>query len=104
MWFTSYLTNRKQKVVLDGHSSSTAIIISGVPQGSILGPLLFSLYLDPLTMISLSPGSQMLLYADDILLYYPIRNQLDVPDLQGDIDVISNWVNTAGLTLNQSKT
>ncbi|XP_064390046.1 uncharacterized protein LOC135337956 [Halichondria panicea] len=103
-WFTSYLTNRKQKVVLDGHSSSTANVNSGVPQGSILGPLLFSLYIDPLTRIPLSPGSQLLLYADDILLYSPIRNEFDVLDLQGDIDAIANWVNTAGLTLNQSKT
>ncbi len=104
MWFTSYLTNRKQKVVLDGHSSSTANVTSGVPQESILGPLLFSLYIDPLTRIPLSPGSQLLLYADDILLYSPIRNEFDVLDLQGDIDAIANWVNTASLTLNQSKT
>ena len=77
MWFTSYLTNRKQKVVVDGHSSSTANVTSGVLQGSILGPLLlkFSLhmYLDPLTRIPFSPGSQMLWYSDDILLYHPIN-------------------------------
>ena len=100
MWFTSYLTNRKHKVVLDGHSSSTANVTSGVRQGSILGPLLlnFSLYLDPLTRIPLSPGSQILLYADDIILHHPIRNQLDVFDLQGDIDAMGQYC------WNQSKT
>ncbi len=46
----------------------------------------------------------LLLYADDILLYSPIRNKFEVLDLQGDIDAIANWVNTAGLSLNQSKT
>ena len=97
MWFTSYLKNRKQKVILDGHSSSTANVTSGVPQGSILGPLLFSLYIDPLTRIPLSPVSQLLLYADDTPLYSPIRNEYDVLDLQGDIDAITNWVNTATL-------
>ncbi len=81
MWFTSYLTNRKQKVVLDGHSLSTANVTSGVPQESILGPLLFSLYIDPPTRIPLSPGSQLLLYADDILLYSPIRNEFDVLEI-----------------------
>ncbi len=103
-WFKSYLTNRKQKVVLDGQSSCTSNVISGVPQGSILGPLLFSIYMDPLTRISLSPGSQLLLYADDILLYRPIHHQQDVPALQSDINAISNWIALAGLSLNPTKT
>ena len=67
-WFRSYLSNRSQRVVLDGHSSTIHAVTSGVPQGSILGPLLFSIYLNPLTNISLSRDSTLILYADDIVL------------------------------------
>ena len=49
-WFQNYLSNRQQKVVLDGHESSTAHVASGVPQGCILGPLLFTISMDPITM------------------------------------------------------
>ena len=72
-----YLSSRQQCVVLEGHSSSPANISSGVPQGSILGPLLFILYMDSINDVPLSPLSQdskLLLYADDILLYSPIRH------------------------------
>lgn len=69
-WFRSYLLNRSQKVVIDGCSSAVHAVTSGVRQGSILGPLLFSIYLNPLTNIPLSHGSTLILYADDI--YSPI--------------------------------
>ena len=73
-WFSSYLTGRSQRVVLDGCSSASLPIHSGVPQGSILGPLLFSIYINPLASLSLSSSTRLLLYADDILLYKPIRS------------------------------
>ena len=67
-WITDYLTQRKQ-VVVDGTSSSQVLVSSGVPQGSVLGPLLFSIYIDDITRITLSPRSNIVLYADDVLLY-----------------------------------
>ena len=67
-WFTSYLSGRSQQVVLDGCSSSCVPVSSGVPQGSILGPLLFCIYMNPIASIPLSSTSRLLLYADDILL------------------------------------
>ncbi len=103
-WFTSYLTSRRQQVVLDGCSSSRVPVTSGVPQGSILGPLLFSIYVNPIALLPLSSMSRLLLYADDILLYKPISSAADVTTFQADIDSVCEWISTAGLKLNASKT
>ena len=67
-WITSYLTERKQKVVINGETSETASVLSGVPQGSVLGPLFFLIYVDGVMNLPVSGGSQLVLYADDILL------------------------------------
>ena len=63
-----YLKNRQQKVVVGGEESETIPMIPGVPQGSVLGPLLFLIYTDGVTRIPLSEGSKLVLYADDMLL------------------------------------
>jgi len=68
-WFSNYLTDRQQRVVLDRVSSSLTQITSGVPQGSILGPLLFICFMNSISSLPLSPGSKLVLYADDIVLY-----------------------------------
>ena len=104
-WFQNYLSNRQQKVVLDGHESSTAQVASGVPQGSILGPLLFTISMDPITSLSLSKDSNIILYADDILLYKPITSYNDaIALLQSDINMVTNWLSDCGLKLNPAKT
>ena len=61
--------------MLNGCSSSSCKVMSGVPLGSVLGPLLF--YINGLEEIALSPGTKFVLYADDILLYKPIRTLED---------------------------
>ena len=89
---------------MGGSSSSPIKVVSGVPQGSILGPLLFSLCMDPLTAVPLTANSRLILYADNILLYKPVTNHQDFCDLQSDINSISDWISSAGLQLNPNKT
>ena len=68
-WLGSYLTECQQRVVVNGTSSQAIPEISGVPQGSVLGPLLFLMYIDTIPALHLSEGTKLSLYADDILLY-----------------------------------
>ena len=87
---------------MDGHSSEVHLVSSGVPQGSILGPFLFSIYVNPLTSILLSQGSFLIPYADDIFLYRPLLSPCDIDTLQEDIK-IANWIRSTGLCLNVTK-
>ena len=73
-WIETFLTGRTQQVVVNGASSSSTIVTSGVPQGTVLGPLLFLLYINDLPD-NLSTSVQ--LFADDCILYTPIRTQND---------------------------
>ena len=102
-WITSYLTNRKQHVVVGGESSLDTPVLSGVPQGSVLEPLLFLVYIDDVSDVLLSDVSTLNLYADDMLLYKPVKSIEDIHHLQMDIDTISDWVNCNNLTLNPTK-
>lgn len=102
-WFTDYLRGRSQCVAIDVALSSPSPVTSGDPQGSILGPLLFSIFMDSITQLPLSPNSKLILYADDILLSKPINNNQDVLDLQVYISIITEWAKENGLLLNTSK-
>ena len=68
-WVQSYLTERRQFVVVEGSCSSTLQVVSGVPQGSVLGPLLFVVYLNDVADC-ISGGSKINLFADDIALFF----------------------------------
>ena len=87
-WFKSFLTGRRQCVKINGVLSSWVQVSSGVPQGSILGPLLFSLYVNELPSLV---SSQLLMFADDIKLYRTIRSSEDCLVLQNDINILLDW-------------
>ena len=68
-WLRNYLYGREQSVIVNGETSDPVKVISGVPQGSVLGPLLFLIYIDDITSLQLAEGTKVSLYADDMLLY-----------------------------------
>ena len=103
-WIHNYLAERQQRVVFNGVSSVPSSVVSGVPQGSILGPLLFLIYIDDITQVNLSAASRLVLYADDILLYRRIFSSFeDYRILQSDIDALANWTTSNSMSFNVSK-
>ncbi len=101
-WFGSYLSERQQRVVINGHSSDWLPVTSGVPQGSILGPLLFLIYINDLPTY-LENNSSIALYADDSKLFRPIYLPNDSFSLQKDLDSLSHWGENWAMAFNVSK-
>ena len=80
-----FLEGRNQQVLLDGSSSTSSPIESGVPQGSVLGPLLFLLYINDLPKY-ISPESVARLFADDCVLYRRINSEEEAHKVQKDLE------------------
>ena len=87
-WIECFLTKRHQKVVVDGESSQQSQVVSGVPQGTVLGPLLFLIYINDLPD---NLSSKVRLFADDCILYREIVSQDDNKALQNDINLLTKW-------------
>ena len=88
-WIGSFLSGRSQKVVLEGKSSSSAPVLSGVPQGSVLGLVLFLIYINDLP--EYISNSTVRFFADDTLLYLTIHNSSDCIKLQEDLNNLERW-------------
>jgi hypothetical protein len=101
-WFCSYLTNRQCKVRVSGILSSPFVVISGVPQGSVLGPLLFNIFIDDLCNVI--NYSRYLLFADDIKIFRVIKSPNDCTRLQSGIDSVQGWCTANFMKFNISKT
>ena len=87
-WLKGLLLNRYQRVILNGSSSSRCAVTSSVPQGSVLGPLLFTLYINDIPNIL---HTDLSFFADDSKVYTVIKTLEDTHKLQADLDSIQNW-------------
>ena len=101
-WFRSYLTNRKQLVDIAGTLSPFQNVTCGVPQGSILGPLLFLVYVNDMCS---AVNCKLLLYADDSALIVPGKDVKEIElQLTKELKSISNWLTDNKLSLHLGKT
>ena len=91
---------RKQRVVINGETASLCDVLSGVPQGSVLGPLFFKIYVNDMPIQTDSPVLQ---FANDFKMFHVIHNVQDFQQLQNDINKLVAWANKWQLKFNISK-
>ena len=102
-WFRSYLTNRKQFVMVNGTDSATQLVTCGVPQGSVLGPLLFLIYINDLPNIS--SKLKFFLFADDTNIYLESDDLMSLEKtMNRELKKLYDWLCVNRLSLNISKT
>jgi hypothetical protein len=102
-WIQNWLACRTFKVVVNGVSSLPTGVTSGVPQGSVLGPLLFLLYINDLPSVLNCQKTSIRLFADDAILYRPIYQASDSDLLQGQLLLVSQWADDWQLRFNTGK-
>ena len=90
-WIADFLTGRTQSVVVEGTTSTSKPVLSGVPQGSVLGPCLFLIYIND---IAQNLHSTARLFADDTMIYLAIKNDSDAKLMQEDLDTLQKWETT----------
>ena len=100
-WIRSFLTSRTQKVVVNGVLSETSPVVSGVPQGSVLGPLLFIILLGDIDENIL--GSFLSSFADDTRLSKGVSGVTDASTLQSDLEAVYQWAEDNNMSFNNLK-
>ena len=96
----SWLTSRSQSVIIDGECSKSVDVTSGVPEGTVLGPLMFLLFIDD---IQDDLECNLRLFADDTLLFHKITHHDDTLALQRDLDKLGLWADRWQMLFNPSK-
>ena len=99
-WFSSFLSDRYQRVCIDGVQSKWTEVHSGVPQGSVIGPILFLIYINDLPE---TVCNFIKIFADDTKLYSKANSNSEKLLLQNDIDAANTWANMWQLPFNKSK-
>ena len=97
LWIEDFLSNRTQKVIVGGEESKSSKVVSGIPQGSVLGPTLFTIFINDLPECV---SSICKIFADDTKVYNHAKNK---DQLQADLDKIQEWSDTWQLPFNASK-
>lgn len=103
LWIRAYLSNRVQHVEVNGHCSIISEVPSGVPQGSVLGPVLFLIYINDIAA-EISQGVTVRLFADDCVLYSKIREESDQHRLSTSVRSIQDWCSKWKMKINTEKT
>ena len=101
-WLKDYLSDRHQVVAVEGELSGKLSVVSGVLQGSILGPLLFIMYINTVR-VTISSGSEINMFVDDIALYHIITSPIDYAVLQEDVSAISSFIDYKPHNFNEDK-
>ena len=101
-WCRDYLSNPEQRVVIDGKSSDWHPIPSGVPQGSLLGPIFFVIFINDLPDV-VSPTSLVAFYADDCKTLRVIQHPCDQKSLQDDLNSLVSWSRLNHMSFNTKK-
>ena len=102
-WCINYLSGRKQRTIANGKTSPFLAVTCGVPQGSVLGPLFFLIYVND--MESVLPDCKLKLYADDTVLYQTGENcNIAEAKLQSSMNKFAKWCSSNALTINSKKT
>ena len=103
-WITDWTKNRVQRVVLNGVCSNWTDVLSSVVQGSVLGPILFTVFINNLDLAIKDPATSIYKYADDSKFGRPIVNQADASKLQLTMDCIWQWAERWGMDIHPQKT
>ena len=90
-WIRDYLSGRKQQVSINGETSKWHDVTSGIPQGSVLGPIMFVIFINDLPDIV---DSTVYLFADDTKIFNVIREPTNKDTLQRDLQKLTEWSNT----------
>ena len=101
-WIGAWLADRRQRTVLNGEASEWGLVGSGVPQGSVLGPLAFVVFINDLDECTVNI-SKVNKFADDTKVGNVIKDQLDVANLQQCLDKLVDWADTWGMKFNTGK-
>ena len=99
-WIDNFLLGRTQRVMVEGELSDIAPVTSGVPQGSVLGPILFLVFINDMPDCIQSKAR---LFADDTIVYRTIEGEKDSRQLQDDLKALEEWEKTWGMAFNPSK-
>ena len=102
-WIGDWLSDRKQRVVLNGESSEWSKVLSGVPQGSVLGPILFLVYINDIDCVLDAASTILYKFADDSKLLKAIDGDIDRAKLQDEVNALFQWCKDWGMMLNLDK-